>query len=128
MQPPDATGVAPSPGDRRSSISSSKVPEGSLASRDAKPLKLDNASEQELSSQVQGDASINEQLQACAKEIDAIAAPPSPKKSVPATKQIRVPSDIAEWLKYPETIMHLRILMESYPRRNQSYENCKSRD
>ena len=33
-----------------------------------------------------------------------------------STKQIRVPSDIAEWLKYPETIIHLRMLMESYNR------------
>lgn len=32
------------------------------------------------------------------------------------TKQIRVPADIAEWLKYPETITHLRMLMESYNR------------
>jgi hypothetical protein len=32
------------------------------------------------------------------------------------TKQIRVPVDIAEWLKRPDTIMHLRTLMESYSR------------
>jgi len=32
------------------------------------------------------------------------------------TKQIRVPTDIAKWLKYPGTIAHLRMLMESYNR------------
>lgn len=44
------------------------------------------------------------------------AGRPKGSKSAPATKQIRVPIDIAEWLKYPETIMHLRVLMESYHR------------
>lgn len=38
-----------------------------------------------------------------------------------STKQIRVPSDIAEWLKYPETITHLRMLMESYNRTRVTY-------
>lgn len=41
--------------------------------------------------------------------------PKRSKSSIP-TKQIRVPVDIAEWLKYPETITHLRLLMESYTR------------
>lgn len=41
---------------------------------------------------------------------------PKGSKSAPPTKQIRVPADIAEWLKYPDTIVHLRMLMESYSR------------
>lgn len=44
------------------------------------------------------------------------AGRPKGSKSGPATKQIRVPADIAEWLKYPETVLHLRVLMESYSR------------
>ena len=46
------------------------------------------------------------------------AGRPKGSKSAPPTKQIRVPADIADWLKYPETIMHLRILMESYHRKD----------
>lgn len=42
------------------------------------------------------------------------AGRPKGSKSALPTKQIRVPADIAEWLKYPETITHLRFLMESY--------------
>lgn len=44
------------------------------------------------------------------------AGRPKGSKSAVPTKQIRVPLDIAEWLKSPETIIHLRILMESYNR------------
>lgn len=44
------------------------------------------------------------------------AGRPKGSKSASPTKQIRVPVDIADWLKYPETITHLRILMESYSR------------
>jgi hypothetical protein len=44
------------------------------------------------------------------------AGRPKGSKRAPPTKQIRVPVDIAEWLKYPETIRHLRTLMESYNR------------
>lgn len=42
------------------------------------------------------------------------AGRPKGSKSTLPTKQIRVPADIADWLKYPETIMYLRTLMESY--------------
>lgn len=44
------------------------------------------------------------------------AGRPKGSKSSAPTKQIRVPIDIAEWLKYPETITHLRSLMDSYKR------------
>lgn len=44
------------------------------------------------------------------------AGRPKGATSAVPTKQIRVPSDIAEWLKYPETMIHLRTLMESYHR------------
>lgn len=44
------------------------------------------------------------------------AGRPKGSKSANPTKQIRVPADIAEWLKYPETITYLRMLMESYTR------------
>ena len=44
------------------------------------------------------------------------AGRPKGSKSAPPTKQIRVPVDIAEWLKSPETIIHLRMLMKSYNR------------
>lgn len=42
------------------------------------------------------------------------AGRPKGSKSAIPTKQIRVPIDVADWLKTPETIVHLRILMESY--------------
>lgn len=42
------------------------------------------------------------------------AGRPKGAKSAPPTTQIRVPADIAEWLKRPETVPHLRMLMESY--------------
>ncbi len=42
------------------------------------------------------------------------AGRPKGSKSAPPTKQIRVPVDIADWLKHPGTITHLRVLMESY--------------
>lgn len=44
------------------------------------------------------------------------AGRPKGSKSALPTKQIRVPADIAEWLKYPETITYLHMLMESYNR------------
>lgn len=49
------------------------------------------------------------------------AGRPIGSKSAPPTKQIRVPADIADWLKYPETIMHLRMLMESYAQNRASH-------
>lgn len=44
------------------------------------------------------------------------AGRPKGSKSAAPTKQIRVPADIAEWLKYPNTIVYIRNLIESYNR------------
>lgn len=43
------------------------------------------------------------------------AGRPQGSKSSSPTKQIRVPPDIAEWLKYPGTIEHIRQLIRAYP-------------
>lgn len=42
------------------------------------------------------------------------AGRPKGSKSALPTKQIRVPSDVADWLKIPDTLVHLRGLMESF--------------
>ena len=44
------------------------------------------------------------------------AGRPKGSKSAQPTKQIRVPIDIADWIKSPGTITHLRMVMESYDR------------
>lgn len=40
---------------------------------------------------------------------------PKGAKSAPPTKQIRVPSDIAEWLKYPGVYENIRHMIKAYP-------------
>ncbi len=42
------------------------------------------------------------------------AGRPKGAKSAVPTKQVRVPIDIADWLKYPGTINHIREMLKAY--------------